>query len=279
MQWRGQRESDNIEDRRGMSGTTKLVGGGIGTLIIAAIVYLLGGDPSQVLNSSQTSAPQSQTMPAAGDDSLKEFTGVVLAETEEVWSQLFNKMGEQYKEPKLVLFSGQTTSECGGADAATGPFYCPMDQKVYLDLSFFRELNERFHVPGNFAMAYVIAHEVGHHVQQLMGISGKVHQLQQRTNETGANRLSVKLELQADFLAGVWAHYAKDLKLDDEDIQSALTAANAIGDDRLQQQSQGYVVPDAFTHGTSQQRMFWFKKGLQTGDINQGDTFNDPSLQ
>lgn len=277
MQWRGQRESDNIEDRRGMSGTTKLVGGGIGTLIIAVIVYFMGGDPSRVLNTQQSAAPQSQTMPGAGDDSLKHFTAVVLGETEDVWTKLFSEMGSQYREPALVLFSGQTQSECGGADAATGPFYCPADQKVYLDLSFFRELNERFRVPGNFAMAYVIAHEVGHHVQQLMGISGKVHQLQQHTNETGANRLSVKLELQADFFAGVWAHYAKDLRLDEADIRSALTAANAIGDDRLQKESQGYVVPDAFTHGTSAQRMYWFKKGYETGDVNQGDTFNDPS--
>jgi predicted metalloprotease len=279
MQWRGQRESDNIEDRRGMSGTTKLVGGGIGTLVIAVIVYLMGGDPSRVLNTSQNAAPQSQTMPAAGDDSLRHFTAVVLGETEEVWNKLFQQMGSRYEEPKLVLFSGQTQSECGGADAATGPFYCPADQKVYLDLSFFRELNERFNVPGNFASAYVIAHEVGHHVQQLMGISGKVDQLRRRSSETEGNRLSVKLELQADFFAGVWAHYAKDLQLNDADIRSALTAANAIGDDRLQQESQGYVVPDAFTHGTSQQRMYWFKKGYETGDVNQGDTFNDPSLQ
>jgi len=278
MQWRGQRESDNIEDRRGMSGTTKLVGGGIGTLIIAVIVYFMGGDPSKELNAPQTSAPQSQSMPAAGDDSLRHFTAVVLGETEDVWNRLFQDMGSRYREPALVLFSGQTQSECGGADAATGPFYCPADQKVYLDLSFFRELNERFHVPGNFAMAYVIAHEVGHHVQQLMGISGKVHQLQQRTDEAGANRLSVKLELQADFFAGVWAHYAKDLQLNEADIRSALTAANAIGDDRLQKESQGYVVPDAFTHGTSEQRMYWFKKGYDTGDVNQGDTFSDPSL-
>lgn len=278
MRWRGERESENVEDRRGIGGG-KIIGGGIGALIIAVIVYFLGGDPNSVLQSAQQ-APVSHTMPVAEDDSLKQFSAVVLGYTEDVWTKLFAEQNRQYKKPTLVLFTGSVESSCGGASAATGPFYCPLDQKVYLDLSFFQELRDRFRAPGNFAMAYVIAHEVGHHVQKLLGISDKVHTLQQRTNEAGANKLSVKLELQADFFAGVWAHHAQELKeiLDPGDIEAALQAANAIGDDRLQQEAQGYVVPDAFTHGTSAQRMYWFKKGFDTGDMQQGDTFNDNAL-
>ncbi|XZF12727.1 KPN_02809 family neutral zinc metallopeptidase [Chitinophagaceae bacterium MMS25-I14] len=280
MQWRGQRESDNIEDRRGMSGGTKVIGGGIGAVIIAVIVYFMGGDPSQVLNASQQTVPATRTAQSPADDSLRQFVAVVLGETEDVWDDIFKQMGSTYRKPVLVLFNESTESGCGGASASTGPFYCPMDQKVYLDLSFFQELQTRFRAPGNFACAYVIAHEVGHHVQDLLGISGKVHRLQQQSDEAGANRLSVKLELQADFFAGVWANHAQKMRniLDRGDIESALTAANAIGDDRLQKESQGYVVPDAFTHGTSAQRMYWFKKGFDTGDVNQGDTFSDPSL-
>lgn len=284
MDWRGQRESDNIEDRRGGPSGGQIGGGiGIGTLVIAAIVYFLGGNPMQVLNSSQQMSSSRQTTSApqnSGDDSLKHFVAVVLGETEDVWDKIFSDMGKQYQKTNLVLFTESTESGCGGASASTGPFYCPADQKVYLDLSFFEELENRFHAPGNFASAYVVAHEVGHHVQDLLGISTKVSGLQQRTDKVSANKLSVKLELQADFLAGVWAHYAQQMRnnLREGDIESALTAANAIGDDRLQKQAQGYIVPDAFTHGTSAQRMYWFKKGFTTGDIKQGDTFNDPSL-
>jgi predicted metalloprotease len=200
---------------------------------------------------------------------------VVLKDTEDVWNKLFADQGADYQEPGLILFSGSDQSGCGYASSATGPFYCPLDSKVYIDLSFYDQLQSRFGAPGDFAMAYVIAHEVGHHVQNLMGISGKVHQAQQGMSKRQANELSVKLELQADFFAGVWAHHADRMKniLEEGDIEEALNAANAIGDDRLQMESQGHVVPDAFTHGTSEQRMYWFKRGFETGDINQGDTF------
>ncbi|MFP5040986.1 neutral zinc metallopeptidase [Parasediminibacterium sp. JCM 36343] len=274
MDWRGLRESDNIEDRRGSGGL--LVGGGVIGTIIAAVIYLLGGNQSAVLPPSQQ-APASQNTRSMSteDDSTKHFVGVVLAETEDVWGKLFTEMGKHYSKPKLVLFTRSTQSGCGGASSATGPFYCPSDQKVYLDISFFNEMQNRFNVAGNFASAYVVAHEVGHHVQDLLGISSRVSRLQQQGNQSEANKLSVKLELQADFMAGIWAHYAKDLhnNISLEDIQSALNAANAIGDDRLQKEAQGYVVPDAFTHGTSKQRMYWFKKGFDTGDISKGDTF------
>ncbi|MFT4155942.1 neutral zinc metallopeptidase [Parafilimonas sp.] len=278
MQWRGRRESGNIEDRRGMSGGT-LAFGGIGGLIIAAIVYFLGGDPSQI--TQQDTAQQTQSGyqdPDDPNDTLKQYMDVVLTSANEVWADQFNKMGRQYTDPTLVLFTGQTQAGCGMASSATGPFYCPADQKVYIDLSFFNELTNRFGAEkGDFAMAYVLAHELGHHVQHLLGITDKVDAMRQRLSETGYNKLSVKLELQADFLAGVWAHYNQSY-LERGDIEEALSAASAVGDDRLQKAAQGRVVPDAFTHGTSQQRMYWFKKGYQTGDISQGDTFNDPSL-
>ncbi len=272
------RESGNIEDRRGGRGKM-IAGGGIGTLILAVVIYFLGGDPSQVINVAQQQSNTQQYENNEGlDDEGKKFVSVVLASTEDVWNSAFQKMGDAYKEPALVLFTEQTQSGCGGASHATGPFYCPADKKIYLDLSFFTELSQRHGVRGEFANAYVIAHEVGHHVQDLMGITTKVHQMQQQTNQKEANRLSVMLELQADFLAGYWAHYAQNLKLNKEDIESALIAANAIGDDRLQKNAQGYVVPDAFTHGTSQQRMYWFMKGYQSGDLNQSNTFEDPNL-
>ncbi|MDR0793906.1 MAG: zinc metallopeptidase [Chitinophagaceae bacterium] len=286
MDWKGEDESSNIEDRRGIR-TPHIVGGGIGTIVIAVIIYFLGGNPMQVLQSSQSMSSSTQsTVPTnPADDTLRQFAAVVLRETEDVWTKIFTQMGKQYQEPTLVLFSESTQSGCGGASAATGPFYCPADKKVYLDLSFFEELQNRFSVPGNFASAYVIAHEVGHHVQDLLGISDKVSRMQASGSEVAGNKLSVKLELQADFLAGVWAHYINEMKkkngnaiISNTDIASALTAANAIGDDRLQKQAQGYVTPDSFTHGTSQQRMYWFKKGFETGDISQGNTFNDPSL-
>jgi len=272
----GNRESGNVEDRRG--GGKYLVGGGIGTIIIALIIFLLGGDPTQVLNLGQQQVDTQQEATNDANDAGKQFVSVVLASTEDVWKQQFSTLGRSYEDPKLVLFTEQTMSGCGGASKATGPFYCPADDKIYLDLSFFSELSNRFGSQGEFANAYVVAHEVGHHVQNLLGISSKVHQMQQNMSEAEANNLSVKLELQADFLAGYWAHYAQNLELTEDDIRSALSAANAIGDDRLQKQSQGYVVPDAFTHGTSEQRMEWFFKGYKSGDIKESDTFNDPEL-
>ncbi|MGI8951033.1 MAG: KPN_02809 family neutral zinc metallopeptidase [Chitinophagaceae bacterium] len=284
MLWQGRRESSNIEDVRG-SGGGLAIGGGLGSLIIGLIIYLLGGNPSAVLNNNNFSDPsQQQTQSNPADDETKQFVAVVLADTEDVWTKLFNDMNKQYIPPKLVLFSQAVQSGCGSASAATGPFYCPQDQKVYLDMSFFQEMKDRFNAasntPGDFAEAYVIAHEVGHHVQNLLGITDKVDAMRGRLSEKEQNAISVKVELQADFLAGIWAHYDEQMKniLQPGDIESALNAANAIGDDRLQKESQGYVVPDAFTHGTSAQRMYWFKKGYETGDISQGDTFNAPDL-
>jgi predicted metalloprotease len=280
MQWRGRRESDNVEDRRGITGGHVAVGG-IGGLIIAAIIYFLGGNPNQVLQQAPSDQSTQNSYTDDANDTLKDYVSVVLADTEDVWDSLFNSMNKEYIHPKLVLYSGGTDAGCGYASSATGPFYCPEDQKVYIDLSFFNELTNRFGASnGDFAMAYVVAHEVGHHVQNLLGITEKVDRLRSRLSEPEFNKISVKLELQADFLAGVWAHYDQKMKhvLDAGDINEALSAANAVGDDRLQKESQGYVVPDAFTHGTSEQRMYWFKKGYTTGDINQGNTFGDESL-
>ena len=281
MLWQGRKGSTNVEDRRGMSGGQVAVGGGILGVIALVLNFLLGGDASQLPQQlPNQNAPASAEQQAA-DDQRAQFVGVVLQDTEDVWNTLFQKGGKNYEEPPLVLFSGLTQSACGTASSATGPFYCPGDRKVYIDLSFYEDLQSRFQAPGDFAMAYVIAHEVGHHVQNLLGISDQVQQKRQQVSEGEYNKYSVMLELQADFLAGVWAHHAQKTKqiLEEGDIEEALTAANAIGDDRLQKQSQGYVVPESFTHGTSQQRMYWFKKGYQTGDINQGDTFNAPDLQ
>ena len=279
MLWEGRRGSSNIEDRRGISGGHIAVGGGIGSLVIGLIIYLLGGNPSQVMDTGPSNAPQTQAEKQA-EDKEAQFVSVVLADTEDIWSKLFSNMNKQYSNPTLVMFNDATQSGCGFANAATGPFYCPSDEKVYLDLSFFREMRDRFNAAGDFAEAYVIAHEVGHHVQNLLGITNKVDAMRGRVDETQMNKLSVKLELQADFLAGVWAHYEQSLKnvIQPGDIEEALNAANAIGDDRLQKQTQGEVVPDAFTHGTSAQRMKWFKKGYDTGDIRQGDTFNATDL-
>lgn len=237
------------------------------------INFLLGGGDLQEQLENTNQAPMTAEQKAA-DDSLAQFVSVVLADCEDVWTQIFKEQGLTYQYPKLVLFTNSTESGCGFSSAATGPFYCPEDNYVYIDLSFFQEMRDRFHAPGDFPIAYVVAHEVAHHVQFLLGTMDKISQLQQQSGDQ-ANKYSVALELQADFYAGVWAHYEDRSKhvLDDGDIQEALTAANAIGDDRLQKQSQGYVVPDAFTHGTSQQRMYWFKKGYETGDISQGNTF------
>lgn len=279
MRWQGRRESGNVEDRRGSSRGGLIAGGGIGTIVIALIVYFLGGDPTQVVNLQQQQAPsQGQLSPEqeAAEKEAASFVKVVLADTEDVWNKLFSEMNQQYQEPKLVLFTGAVESACGNASSASGPFYCPGDHQVYIDLSFYDELKDKLNAPGDFAMAYVIAHEVGHHVQNLLGISEKVQRARSQLSETEYNKLSVKLELQADFFAGVWANHAQKMQniLEPGDIEEALNAANAIGDDRLQKQSRGVVVPDAFTHGTSAQRMYWFKKGFETGDVRQGDTFN-----
>jgi predicted metalloprotease len=283
MRWRGERESENVEDQRG-SRKGLAVGGGIGTVVILAIALLFGADPRAILEQLQGgSAPapgtQSSRPVNAEEEELKRFTSVVLASTEDVWTDIFRREGREYRAPRLVLFSDQVRSACGNASAAVGPFYCPGDQKVYLDLAFFRELQNRFRSPGDFAQAYVIAHEVGHHIQKLLGTSDKVDAMRGRLSETEMNQLSVRLELQADFYAGVWAYYAqKKGLLEVGDVEEALRAATAIGDDRLQRESQGYVVPDSFTHGTSDQRVRWFRKGLETGDYRQGDTFNTRNL-
>lgn len=273
MRWLGRQGSGNVQDRRGMGGLA--VGGGIGGIIVLILGLLMGQNPLDYINNSNPKAYQEENTAEA--DEKSQFVSVVLKDTEDVWNKIFAEQGADYQEPVLVLFSGVDQSGCGQATAATGPFYCPLDSKVYIDLSFYDQLRDRFGAPGDFAMAYVIAHEVGHHVQNLMGISGKVHQAQQSMSKREANELSVKLELQADFLAGVWAHHADKMNniLESGDIEEALNAANAIGDDRLQMESQGTVVPDAFTHGTSEQRMFWFKKGFESGDLNQGDTFGE----
>jgi predicted metalloprotease len=282
MRWQGGRQSGNVEDRRGTPGRPVMAGGGIGLLILVIIVMLLGGDPRALLqNLPQQPPPQPGRIDpeaAAADDELKQFVSVVLADTEDVWNQLFQEMGSQYPDPALVLFSGQTRSACGFASAAMGPFYCPADQKVYIDLAFYDEMKTRFGAPGDFAQAYVIAHEIGHHVQNQMGILEKVHSLQGRVSKADYNEASVRLELQADYLAGVWAHHAQRLRniLEPGDIEEALNAASAIGDDRLQKQSQGYVVPDSFTHGTSAQRSRWFRKGLESGRVEDGNTFDIP---
>lgn len=280
MRWRGRQGSSNVQDRRRRGGG-KVIGGGIGVLVLAVIVYLMGGDPAQVLQ--QTGPAQGTNnayAPSAAEDEAAEFVSVVLRETEVFWHEQFKAMGDQYREPTLVLFHGSVESGCGGATSAVGPFYCPLDQTIYVDLDFYNELHNRFGAPGDFAMAYVLAHEVGHHVQTLLGISEKVRALKERSSEKEANTLSVRQELQADFFAGVWAHYADRMQslLEEGDIEEAMNAASAVGDDKLQKQSQGYVVPDAFTHGTSEQRMKWFYKGYTTGDISQGDTYGAEDL-
>jgi hypothetical protein len=273
MRWRGRQQSGNVEDRRGRGGLA--VGGGIGGIIVVILGLLFGTDLSEYTNMGTGSQPAGQATDAEQDE-LTQFVGVVLHDTEEVWNKLFQEqLGRNYQEPNLVIFSGTDQSGCGTASTATGPFYCPLDAKVYIDLSFYDQLRNRFSAPGDFAMAYVVAHEVGHHIQNQLGISGEVQANQRRLSKKEANELSVRLELQADFLAGVWAHHAQQMNniLEEGDIEEALRAASAIGDDRLQMEAQGYVVPDAFTHGTSEQRMYWFKKGFTTGDISQGDTF------
>lgn len=282
MKWRGRRASGNVEDRRGSGGGGKLVaGGGIGGLLIVLIVAFLGGDPGAILNGldsggTQTNEPYMETEQEA---ELADFVSVVLADTETVWSQVFEEAGMNYTEPTLVLFNGSVDSACGTAGAAVGPFYCPGDQKLYIDLSFYEELQNQFQAPGDFAMAYVIAHEVGHHVQNLLGVMNEVQPLRNQLSEEEYNKLQVKLELQADYYAGVWAHHAQGMDLLEEgDLDEALTAASAVGDDTIQQRSRGYAVPESFTHGTSEQRKNWFYKGFKAGNLKAGDTFNAKDL-
>ncbi len=282
MLWQGQRESENVEDARGSGGGRLVMGGGIGTVILVVLYLLLGGDPQALFNAqqqAQVSQPAQVNTQAPRDDASK-FVAVVLADTEDAWNDVFRQMGRKYEEPRLVLFTDLIQSGCGFARGATGPFYCPQDRQVYIDLGFFRQLQERLGAGGDFAEAYVIAHEVGHHVQKLLGITDRVDAARRRASEAESNRLSVRLELQADFLAGVWARYADRVKhvVEAGDIEEAIRAANAVGDDRLQSRSRGYVVPDSFTHGTSEQRVRWFRRGYETGDLNQGDTFNAREL-
>jgi predicted metalloprotease len=280
MRYKGRRQSSNVEDRRGMSSGRKVgIGGGIGTIVIVLIVMLLGGDPSEVMNVMQNQQSYTETptdyQPTAHEQELTEFVSVVLADTEDVWHKLFEDSGLTYREPTLVLFSSATESACGFAQAATGPFYCPGDEKVYIDLNFLEQLQDRLGAEGDFAVAYIVAHEVGHHVQKQLGVLDQVHQLRGQVSEKQFNDQNVRLELQADFYAGIWAYHAQRMKniLEDGDIEEAMNAAQAVGDDRIQKKSQGYVVPDSFTHGTSAQRMKWFKKGFETGNVNDGDTF------
>jgi uncharacterized protein len=283
MRWRGERQSDNVEDRRGMPISRGAKVGGISGLGLVALVVVglyLGIDPATMLQIGQNmQAPSVSTeqnaRPAANDD-MRNFVAVVLAETEDVWDAAFAKSGKTYEEPKLVLFSGAVESACGMAGSAVGPFYCPADHKVYLDLDFFEELHYQFGASGDFAQAYVIAHEVGHHVQTLLGITQKVTELQSRSSRTDRNKLSVMTELQADCLAGMWAHQADKNRniLEAGDIEEGLNAASAVGDDRIQKRTQGYVVPDGFTHGSAAQRVMWFKRGFEQGNFQACDTFN-----
>lgn len=281
MKWIGNRKSDNVEDRRGMSGGGKaIVGGGVLGIIIL-LVNMFGGENAQMLtpileqmNQGQQSAPTEERALTPEEKEIGDFASTVFAYTEDTWDKVFRENGMQYEQPKMVLFSDAVETACGSATAASGPFYCPGDKKVYMDLRFFEELKTRFGAKGgDFAIAYVIAHEVGHHIQTILGTSGKVRQLQQGKSEAEANKFSVALELQADFYAGVWAKHNSQY-LEVGDLEEAISAAHAVGDDAIQSRMQGHVVPDSFTHGTSEQRIYWFKKGFQTGDIEQGDTFS-----
>lgn len=281
MRWKNRRKSSHVEDRRGSSmGGKTLVGGGIsGVLILLVFTFLSGGDFGDFLNSAlldtgtnTTTAPYQETETEA---ERADFVSVVLADTEDVWTDIFQDYGYVYKDPTLVLFSGSVQSACGVAGSSTGPFYCPGDANLYIDLSFYDELSQQFNAPGDFAMAYVVAHEVGHHVQTQLGLTKQLDSLRNQLSETEFNQYQVRFELQADYLAGVWAHYAQGLGyLEEGDYEEAINAAGAVGDDRLQQQAQGYVVPESFTHGTSDQRMYWFDRGFKSGNLEDGDTFN-----
>jgi len=288
MRWQDSERSKNVDDRRGQ--TMKRVGGGIGigAIIMAVLALFLGGDPMAVLQNAAQSQPtqtqsptQSADLESRPDYALGEFVKVVLKETEDVWNVQFPaQLGRNYQPPVLVLYDRQTTSACGAASSATGPFYCPGDQKLYIDLTFYNELQTRFGASGDFAMAYIVAHEVAHHIQFLLDITTQVEQQKRRMNKADANQMSVRLELQADYLAGVWAHHGQKMKgfLEEGDLEEAVQAAAAVGDDRIQQKSRGYVVPDSFTHGTSEQRVRWFKKGLMSGKLQDGDTFGTNNL-
>ncbi|MCR8666978.1 zinc metallopeptidase [Aestuariibaculum sp. M13] len=296
MKWQGRRQSSNVDDRRGQGSSSgggfnplllrplfKLLFSKVGLFIVGGflvISFLMGKNPlsliGQLLGGGVPTESSSSYQPTAEDEELAQFSATILANTEDVW----NKLLDNYREPTLVLFTGSVSSACGTASSATGPFYCPGDEKLYIDLSFFDDMERQLNAPGDFAQAYVIAHEVGHHIQKIMGITDKMNRLRSQLSETEYNKYSVRLELQADFLAGVWAHHSQEMMrmMETGDLEEALNAANAIGDDRLQKNSTGRVVPDSFTHGTSAQRMRWFKKGFDTGDLSQGDTFSTSSL-
>jgi predicted metalloprotease len=280
MKWKGRRGSSNVQDRRGKGASGGLVGGGIGTVILVLLVLLMGGDPSQIIgNSSFINPAPSQYVESAEENELAEFASVVLAETETVWDSLFEEEGLDYRYPTLVLYTDSVQSACGNATSQVGPFYCPGDEGVYIDLSFYEKLKQNFKAPGDFAFAYVIAHEVGHHVQNQLGITKQVMDLRNRLSEKEFNQYMVRLELQADYFAGVWAHYVERANLlDVGDIEEALNAASAVGDDRIQSEAWGYVVPDKFTHGTSEQRARWFNKGFESGTMREGDTFKAKDL-
>ncbi len=280
MRWQSGRRSDNVEDQRGRSLGRGAKGGGIGVILLALVAMYFGIDPSLILQSGLVNGPSTgveQAAPprSAGEDQLADFVSVVLADTEDTWEKIFRDMGRSYPQPSLVLFSDAVQSACGNAGSATGPFYCPADRKVYIDLSFYQDLKDDLNAPGDFAQAYVIAHEVGHHVQNLLGITDQVHRLRGRVAEAEYNQASVKLELQADCFAGLWANHADRVRniLEPGDVEEALNAASMIGDDRLQQKSRGYVRPDSFTHGSSRQRVQWFNQGLRTGRMNSCNTF------
>ncbi len=279
MKWQGREESANVEDRRGRI----IRAGGVGIsglgLVVAVIYMLMGGNPLDLLQMTQQQPAryeefQGNYQETPEEMQLRKFSAVVLRETEHVWHDVFAKTGRRYEEPTLTIYSGNVQSECGVASAGFGPFYCPLDKRIYLDLNFYNEMRHKFNAPGDFAMAYVIAHEVGHHVQNLLGILGEFHSLRSRVSQEEFNAYSVKLELQADYLAGVFAHYIQNKNLLDQgDFEEAMTAASAVGDDTIQKKTQGYIIPESFTHGTSKQRMGWFRKGFEVGDLSQGDTF------
>jgi len=284
MRWKDGRRSDNIEDRRKVRISGKAKGGGIGILILALVGMYFGIDPTVILqqgaNLSGPSVQESEYVPTEAENELADFVSVVLADTEDTWAALFSSAGGNYQQPQLVLFTGAVESACGFAQAAMGPFYCPVDKKVYIDLGFYQDLRTKMGAPGDFAQAYVIAHEVGHHVQNLLGLSDKVHSMRSRVSQEDYNKLSVRLELQADCFSGLWAHHADRARqiLESGDVEEALNAASMIGDDRLQKQSRGYVTPDSFTHGSSEQRVRWFRTGLQSGRVESCDTFSAASL-
>lgn len=285
MRWRGRRRSSNIEDRRGRGAAPKMLGGGIGTIVLVLVAMYFGVDPTPLLEGMQSGGQASSQAPRRTDeelanDPLAEMIEVIVADTEDVWTEIFAGEGQRYEIPTLVLFTGATRSACGLGQAAMGPFYCPADRKAYIDLSFYDQMRTRYKAPGDFAQAYVIAHEIGHHVQNLLGISGKIHTMKRQLKQAEGNALSVRLELQADCLAGVWANRTERATgfLESGDIEEALNAASAIGDDNLQRQSRGRVVPESFTHGTSEQRQRWFRVGLEFGDFDQCDTFNIKNL-